>query len=60
MGRGARRASEADEQEVPCGRCHSLTENLTLLAEFTDTKAEAHNGVENESNNFNVGIYLSF
>ena len=29
------------------GVYHSLTENFTLLAEFTDTKAEAHNGVEN-------------
>jgi hypothetical protein len=37
-----------------------LTENLTLLAEFTDTKAEAHNGTENDSSNFNIGAYLSF
>ena len=42
------------------GAYHSLTENLTLLAEFTDTTAEAHNGVENDSSNFNVGAYLSF
>jgi predicted porin len=42
------------------GVYHSLTENLTLLAEFTDTKSEAHNGQENDSNNFNVGAYLSF
>jgi len=42
------------------GVYHSLTENLTLLAEFTDTKAEAHNGAENDSSNFNLGAYLSF
>jgi predicted porin len=42
------------------GAYYSLTENLTLLAEYTDTKAEAHNGIENESNNYNIGAYLSF
>ena len=42
------------------GAYYSLTENLTLLAEYTDTKAEAHDGTENDSNNFNVGAYLSF
>ena len=42
------------------GVYHSLTENFTLLAEFTDTTAEAHNGQENESNNFNIGAYMSF
>ena len=42
------------------GVYHSLTENFTLLAEFTDTKAESHNGVENDSSNFNLGAYLSF
>lgn len=47
-------------QKYTLGVYHSLTENLTLLAEFTDTQAEAHNGVENDSSNFNVGAYLSF
>jgi hypothetical protein len=42
------------------GVYHSRTENFTLLAEFTDTKAEAHNGVENGSSNFNIGAFLSF
>lgn len=42
------------------GAYYSLTENLTLLAEFTDTQAEAHNGIENDSSNFNLGGYLSF
>jgi predicted porin len=42
------------------GVYHSLTENLTLLAEFSDTKAEAHDGSENDSSNFNIGAFLSF
>jgi predicted porin len=42
------------------GVYHSLTENFTLLAEFTDVNAEAHSGNENDSNNFNIGAYLSF
>jgi predicted porin len=47
-------------EKYTVGVYHSLTPALTLLAEFTDTKAEAHNGVENDSNNFNIGAYLSF
>lgn len=47
-------------EKYTVGAYYSLTENLTLLAEFTDTKAEAHNGVENDSSNFNLGAYLSF
>jgi predicted porin len=50
----------ATNQKYTVGVYHSLTENFTLLAEFTDTTAEAHNGVENDSTNFNVGAYLSF
>jgi predicted porin len=42
------------------GAYYLLTENLTLIGEFTDTKAGAHNGVENDSSNFNLGAYLSF
>jgi predicted porin len=42
------------------GAYYSLTENLTLLAEFSDTKSEAHDGTENDSSNFNIGGYLSF
>lgn len=47
-------------QKFTLGVYHSLTENFTLLAEFTDTKAEAHNGVENDSSNFNLGAFMSF
>jgi predicted porin len=42
------------------GAYYSLTENLTLIGEFTDVTAEAHNGLENDSSNFNLGAYLSF
>ncbi|HKQ81420.1 MAG TPA: porin [Steroidobacteraceae bacterium] len=42
------------------GAYHSLTKNLTLLAEYSDTKSEAHGGLENDSSNFNIGAYLSF
>jgi predicted porin len=47
-------------EKFTVGAYYSLTENLTLLAEFTDTKASAHDGTENDSSNFNVGAYLSF
>jgi predicted porin len=47
-------------EKYTVGAYHSLTENLTLLAEFTDTMSEAHNGTENDSSNFNIGAYLSF
>jgi predicted porin len=47
-------------EKYTLGVYYSLTENLTLLGEFTDTTAQAHNGVENDSSNFNVGAYLSF
>jgi predicted porin len=42
------------------GAYHSLTQNLTLLGEFSDVKSESHNGIENDASNFNVGAYLSF
>lgn len=42
------------------GVYHSLTPNLTLLAEFSDLESEAHNGDKNDSSNFNVGAFLSF
>jgi predicted porin len=42
------------------GVYHKLTDNLTLLGEFTDTKSEAQNGAENKSKSFNVGAFLAF
>jgi predicted porin len=42
------------------GAYYSLTENFTLLGEFTHVTAEAHNGFDNDSSNINLGGYLSF
>jgi predicted porin len=50
----------SSNEKYTLGAYYSLTENLTLLAEFTDTQASAHNGIENDSSNYNVGAYLSF
>jgi len=47
-------------EKVTFGVYHSLTENLTLLGEYTRVQSEAHNGTENESSNFNIGAFLSF
>jgi predicted porin len=46
--------------KITVGVYHSLTPNLTLLAEFSDVETEAHNGASNESSNFNIGAFLSF
>jgi predicted porin len=46
--------------KVTGGVYHSLTKNLTLLAEFSDVTTKAHDGGKNSSNNFNVGAFLSF
>jgi predicted porin len=42
------------------GVYQNMTDNLILLAEFTDIKAEAQNGVENKAQTFNVGAFLKF
>jgi len=42
------------------GIYHNLTPILNLLAEFSDVKAEAHNGVENDSSSINVGAFVTF
>jgi predicted porin len=42
------------------GVYHKTTENLTLLAEFTDITSEAQNGVENGAQTFNIGAFLAF
>jgi len=42
------------------GVYHKTTENLTLLAELTDIKAEAQDGSENKAKTFNVGAFLAF
>lgn len=47
-------------EKYTVGAYHSLTQNLTLLAEFTRVRSTAHDGVENKSWNFNIGGFLSF
>jgi predicted porin len=42
------------------GVYHKLTDNLTLLGEFTQTESEAQNGADNKANSFNVGAFLAF
>jgi predicted porin len=47
-------------KKVTGGVYDSLTKNLTLLVEVSDTHADGHNGNSNHSTNFNVGAFLSF
>lgn len=47
-------------EKYTAGVYYSLTENLTLIGEYSDIKARSHNNIENKSNNFNIGAYLSF
>ena len=42
------------------GVYHSLTPNLTLLAEVSTVESENHNSDKIESTNFNVGAFLAF
>jgi predicted porin len=42
------------------GVYHKLTENLTLLGEYTNTESEAQNGIDNKAKSFNVGAFLAF
>jgi predicted porin len=42
------------------GVYHSLTANLTLVAEFSNVESEAQDGLKNKANNFNVGAFVSF
>src|SRR5579863_893381 len=42
------------------GVYYSLTKNLTLLGEFSHVITLAHDDLSNNSNNFNVGAFLSF
>jgi predicted porin len=50
----------AKNSKYTFGVYHKLTENLTLLGEFTDTKAENQAGGENKAKSFNVGAFLAF
>lgn len=45
---------------MTAGIYHSLTPNLTLLAEYTDVESENHDGGKIEADNFNVGAFFAF
>jgi predicted porin len=49
-----------ENRKWTAGVYHSLTENLTLLVEYTEIHSEAQQGFDNESKNFNIGAFLSF
>ena len=42
------------------GVYHPLTEALTLTAEYTSTRAEAHNGAKAKENTFALGAILFY
>jgi predicted porin len=49
-----------ENRKVTGGVYYSLTKNLTLLGEYSDVEAKAHNGNKNKGNNFNIGAFVSF
>lgn len=67
---GESNLDEADGETAPAlisknskytvGVYHSLTPNLTLLAEFSDVESERQDGDDISSSNINVGAFLSF
>ncbi|MCG7937589.1 MAG: porin [Candidatus Thiodiazotropha lotti] len=50
---------EVENTRITVGAYHSLTANLTLLAEFSSLESELTAGSD-ESNSFNVGAFMSF
>jgi predicted porin len=50
---------EVENTRITVGAYHSLTSNLTLLAEFSSLESELSAGSD-ESNSFNVGAFMSF
>lgn len=46
--------------KITGGVYHKLTDNLTLLGEYSNVRAEAQNDGTNKGNTFNVGAFLSF
>ena len=50
----------ANNKKGTLGAYWSLTKNLTLLAEATETKSSNQSGGDNKANTFNIGAYVSF
>ena len=48
----------ANNKKGTFGAYWSLTKNLTLLAEVTETKSSNQAGGDNKANTFNVGAYV--
>jgi predicted porin len=46
--------------KVTAGVYHKLTDNLTLLGEYSNVQSKNQIGNENKGNTFNVGAFLSF
>jgi predicted porin len=46
--------------KVTGGVYHKLTDNLTILGEYSNVRAEAQDGLSNKGNTFNIGAFLSF
>lgn len=46
--------------KITAGVYHKLTDNLTILGEYSNVRAEAQNDNENKANTFNIGAFLSF
>ncbi|CAN0337089.1 unnamed protein product, partial [Chrysoparadoxa australica] len=49
-----------ENEKITVGVYHSLTPNLTLVTEYTDSTSTAHNGAEVTADNFNVGAFFAF
>jgi hypothetical protein len=49
-----------ENSKYTVGVYHSLTPNLTLLAEYTDAKSEAQAGTEIDTENINLGAFVAF
>lgn len=47
-------------EKYTAGVYYSLTEALTLIAEYSEIRSESHLNIKNKSSNFNIGAYLSF
>lgn len=49
-----------NNSKITGGIYHKLTDNLTILGEYSNVKSKALNDGQNTGNTFNVGAFLSF
>ena len=50
----------ANNKKGTFGAYWSLTKNLTLLAEVTESKSSNQGGGDNKATTFNIGAYVGF